>query len=449
VGTANQAIQNVIDAIKTVAASATYAIQFGNGEDELDIGADGIDFYSGTITLSGKISANGTSFVISLRDSASINSTADIRHSGSQGAIWNSSTGTVNILDGAVSAIASYAIANFSTDTLNISGGTVSATTGIAIQNFETGTVNISGGTVSTTGNNGVTIINSSTGKITVSGDAAVISANTNSSLGTIYLSGGTAGITVLEITGGTVSNTAGNADASTIYNNAAGTITINGGTVSAISGSAIRSNSTGKVTISGNAMVTSTNIASIGGTILLSGNTDGTVLEILGGIVKNTHDEYGSAVSNYATGTVNISGGAVSSIGGTAFSNQSTGPLNISGGTVSAESGIAVNNNSTGKITVSGTALVTSANTNASTGTIFLNGRGQTVLEITGGTVSNTSNAAAARNAIFNARDGAIIISGGTVSTASTTGNYAVNNTGNGTVTIGAGAVIVGNNNN
>jgi hypothetical protein len=125
-------------------------------------------------------------------------------------------------------------------------------------------------------------------------------------------------------------------------------------------------------------------------------------------------------------------------------------GTIKISGGTVSAKSSFAVcavssSGNVTGTITVSGTAKVTSANTGTTSGTIVI-GEGSattTRLEITGGTVENTS--ATTGNAIYNDYPGAVIISGGTVSKAGD-GNYAVYNNGTGTVTIGDGATIVGN---
>jgi len=62
VGTANQQIQTVIDAIKTNAAGTPCTIQFGNGTATLNIGDNYIIFDGGTsgtdwglITLTGKI----------------------------------------------------------------------------------------------------------------------------------------------------------------------------------------------------------------------------------------------------------------------------------------------------------------------------------------------------------------------------------------------------------
>jgi hypothetical protein len=116
-----------------------------------------------------------------------------------------------------------------------------------------------------------------------------------------------------------------------------------------------------------------------------------------------------------------------------------STGMVTISGGTVSATTGTAVFNLG-GDLFVLGTALITSANTNTSQGTI----RSQNKLEMTGGTVKNTSDTTA--NAIFNSSYASATITGGTVLKAGD-GNYAVYNYTGGTVTISPRAEIVGHN--
>ena len=172
-----------------------------------------------------------------------------------------------------------------------------------------------------------------------------------------------------------------------------------------------------------------------------------GTV-NITGGTVSATGTGTSRAVCNQSSGTVNISGTAtVSAPTGTAVYNESSGLINISGGTVSSSTGRAVFEYGGGKITVSG-GIVTSANTFTTQGTITLGnvGTGTAVrLEITGGTVSHTSTGATA-NAVYNDSTGAVNITGGTVRTSASTGNYAVYNARTGSVTIGAGATIVGN---
>jgi len=265
IGTANRPIQDIIDAVQGH-APASYAIKFGSGSAELDIGEDGFTLTGGTITLSGKITASGSLYVVSLQSGASIISTADIKHTGYQGGIWNWSTGTITISGGTVSATNGTAIRNNSTGAVTISGGTVSATNGTAIRNNSTGAVNITGGTVSTTGPDTIAIAvwNQSTGKITVSGTALVTSENTDASYGTIYLREGSAA--VLEITGGTVSNTSADAGIrNAIYNNSNGNINISGGRVETASTKtpkefAVNNAGGGVVTIGGGATIVGVN---------------------------------------------------------------------------------------------------------------------------------------------------------------------------------------------
>jgi hypothetical protein len=168
-------------------------------------------------------------------------------------------------------------------------------------------------------------------------------------------------------------------------------------------------------------------------GTLTISG---GTVSSALGYAVLSTQD-----------GTVSITGGTVSTTSCIAVYNSYSSTLTITGGTVSATSGFAVNGWGLGTITVSGTAKVTSANPTTNQGTIYLPYHPTattTLLEITGGTVENTSTTTG--NAVYNDSTGAVIITGGTVSKKGGGGTYAVYNGRTGKVTIGPGANIVGN---
>jgi hypothetical protein len=78
--------------------------------------------------------------------------------------------------------------------------------------------------------------------KTTISGDAIITSANTNTAQGTVFVTvqmGSDTSAVRLEITGGTVENTAsGNA----VYNQNNGPIIISGGTISATTGYALQS---------------------------------------------------------------------------------------------------------------------------------------------------------------------------------------------------------------
>jgi len=234
------------------------------------------------------------------------------------------------------------------------------------------------------------------TGKITSS------ISGTNS--GTIVIAGN-----VSVTSGADIRNNATGNNGRAVHHNSTGTVNISGGTVSAITGYTVNNNSTGAVNISG-------------------------------GTVTATS---GSAVYNNA-GTVTITGGTISATSGYSVNNASTGTVNISGGTISATTGIAVRNSSTGKITVSGTARLTSANTDAAQGTVYLaapatdntNAR----LEITGGTIENTSTGANG-TAIFNNSTGAVTMSNATVSTTATSGK-AINNNSTGALTITGGTV-------
>jgi hypothetical protein len=500
IGTGNQPIQNVINAIRTHANGDDCSIQFGNGIDVLNIGTASASFNNGVpwglVELRGKITGNGTSSTtgtITIGNTVSLTSVAEIANTADNTnarAVYNTSTGAVTI-----------------------SGGIVSATTGSAVYNASTGAINISGGMVSAT--TGVAVYNASSGKITVSQTAGattnVTSANTNSSRGTIYIAdSGTATAVRLEITGGTVENTVDNTvdntNARAIYNASTGAVNIWGGTVSVTKGVAIYNASIGKVTVSQPAgvttNVTSTNNTSSTSTIYIadSGTNIAVRLEITGGTIENTsYDSNANTICNASTGAVTISGGMLSATGGRAIYNASTGAVTISGGTVSATTGRAIYNNSTGTVTISGgtvtatswgsaiynastgavtisggtvssngvaiynvstgkinvsqavgaTTKVTSANTSSSSGTIYIANSGTATavrLEITGGTVENTSTTTG--NAIRNDSTGSVNITGGTVSKAGN-GNYALyRDTGSGSITIGSGATITGNKN-
>jgi hypothetical protein len=433
-------IQNVVNTIRTDANGSDCTIQFGDLTSTLNIGTSTAWFSDnwGSITLTGKITGSNSSNalmyiagVINIDGNVSVTSTADITNtdsSSSANTIHHKSTGSLTINGGTVSATTGYAVWNNSTGSLTINGGTVSATTGYAVNNRSNGSVNISGGTVSAT--EGYAVDNYG----------------------------------AVNITGGTVSATTGYA----VNNRSNGSVNISGGTVQATTGIAVRSDVYGKITVSGTAKVTSANTTN--GTIYLTnynGSSTAVRLEISGGTVQNTANnlnastiynvstsavsitggtvsatgDSGMAVFNYSTGAVNISGGTVSATTGVAVYNNSTGAVNISGGTVSATTGVAVRNYS-GKITISQAAgaatLITSANTNAAQGTIYLAYETATAvrLEITGGTVEITSSGNAVRNDSW----GAVNISGGTVSATGDSGRAVFNYSGS--VNISGGTV-------
>ena len=353
IGTANQPIQTVIDAIRTHAVGNARTIQFGNGTAILDIGTDSVSFNNtggtwGAITLTGKITSsdsNSSYGTIVIADAVSVTSTADIENAGPSSlygyAVFHNSTGTVTF-SGGTTRSPHEAVHNNSTGTINISGGTVSATSGHAVVNKSTGAVNISHGTVSAT--NGAAVYNYSDGKITVSGTAKVTSIYYDDHFGTIYLgNSGTSTAVRLEITGGTVENITPAPtkftpvyNFITIYNDSTGAVLISGGTVSATAGSAVYNNSTGKITVSGTAKVTSEYesffVQKRYGTI--SNESTGRI-EISGGTIENTANFLNAVTVNNRAGLVTISGGTVSATTGYAVCNTPPGQVSIYGGTI------------------------------------------------------------------------------------------------------------------
>ena len=237
-------------------------------------------------------------------------------------------------------------------------------------------------------------------------------------------------------------------------------TLDLNGKTLlgapsSGINISAISHFDRGKLTITdtaGGGKITSTDSASIRGTISLYTPMSSNIsLENTGGTIENTH-EYGNAIYNNGYGSIIISGGTVEKPGGgraidnvgtgnitisggrvssdsVVIYNRSSGNINISGGTLYSSNGYAIINDSNGNIAISDTAEVIS---DASyeyapflNGTIYLGGDYAT-LEITGGTVAN-----AMGSAIYNKGFSMITISGTPEITSANPSN------GHGTITI------------
>jgi len=146
-----------------------------------------------------------------------------------------------------------------------------------------------------------------------------------------------------------------------------------------------------------------------------------------------------GMGVRNNNTGTINISGGLVTATHGRAVRNESSGAVNISGGTVSSDTWVAVVNYANGKITASDNAFISSAMVNNNEfGTIYQFNTGDDTdcrIEITGGTIENTSNGVA----VYNNSAGATNISGGKILAKE---GSAVTKTGTGELDISGGIV-------
>ena len=197
------AILNVINSIRTDANGSDCIIQFGNGNDVLNIGNAPAIFSRvggpwGKITLLGKITSSysfGTlSGTIELSDNVPMDSYADIANTGGGNAIYNSdSSKTITVKSGTVSAILDgNAISNRGPgSTVIVEGGTISATKGYAIYNTSTttgsGTVNstatVSGGVLFAWGSSGKTGVYNDF--VTLGGDGLVIWWNTANGIGT------------------------------------------------------------------------------------------------------------------------------------------------------------------------------------------------------------------------------------------------------------------------
>lgn len=222
-----------------------------------------------------------------------------------------------------------------------------------------------------------------------------------------------------LNITGGTVESTNQSGRAIYVGFNSSGTVNVSGGTVIASNnyGNAIKANAfsfpsqTSKINVSGGKVV-----ATNGAISAISGGM-GQITISDNALVTSSASGSSQAIALGVDSTLNIQGGRVEhTAGGIAIDSASrrTNSINISGGTVSAKNNMAIYNTYNGKITISDNAVVTSANTTNTSGTIYLKegSASDTVLEIIGGTVQNTS---ATGNAIYNNASGKIMIPRGT----------------------------------
>ena len=93
----------------------------------------------------------------------------------------------------------------------------------------------------------------------------------------------------------------------------------------------------------------------------------------LTGGTIKQQGNS--SAVNNYSTGTVRVSGANITAASGQALRNESTGTITVTSGTITSNSSNAITNVSTGTILVTGGTLTGGVNgiVNLSTGTITL----------------------------------------------------------------------------
>jgi len=416
-------IQEVIDKIKIDAFGKDCIIQFGMGAG-LDLGNNSVKLNGsslglawGNITLKGKLHSNCTEVgegTITLSSGVNVNTDAEISHS---------------------ALFKGYAITVGLTCNLTISGGKISkgsandgATIGLVF-----GTVNITGGTVEAEGADIRAIDIWQTGKVIISGDALVTSANTSTSLtsGTICTASNPCEPYVcLEIKGGTVENTADkgraiynnlyngniemsggtvkNKDLAAIYNAFKGIVTISGGTVKSEKNCAIYNQDEGKIIISGTAFLTSASLFSSNmSTVKLGDNGASTDcrLEIKGGTLENTAK--GDVIRNESKGSITITNGILrvtGEDGATIYKTNKGGALTITGGFFSVTKGYVLLNESAANVVITNgifsatTSFAVKCNGGASatlTGGIFF-AYGKDKTDIFSGNVTFTGNAVA-----------------------------------------------------
>ena len=245
---------------------------------------------TGYVTLQAAINSAANNQTIQLLEDVTVEETVTIP--------GNSFTLDLNgkTLDNSVNI---YALIRLGSGTLTIAdssdekSGTIKGSKArVAINTGSSGSINVCGGTV--TNNDQATIQHSSTGAVNVSG-------------GTVESNNFVA-----------------------IHNHSKGSVNVSGGTVKCTnsSGVAILNNSTGKITISGNATVTSEHTYGGRGTIhLMQGTDSDTVLEITGGTIENNSIyRLNHAIKNDASGKIKILSGTPV-IRSTGFAAMNTAP--------------------------------------------------------------------------------------------------------------------------
>jgi hypothetical protein len=234
VGTANQPIQTVIEAIRANANGAACAIFFGNGTTTLNTGTTPVSFNNtggnwGPITLKGRLTSstssanNGGTIVI---NGVAVTSTGSVANTATVGrAFINLASGTLNITGGEITAtsVSGIGVNNVSNGAVVMSGGVIlTGTAGNGIYGDSTGSTTITGGFIQTTSGSGVVNYRGTT---TITG--GTIQATQENGVAVNNIGSG-----VTEIRGGTILATGTNTKA--VRNYLSGTVNINGGTITA-----------------------------------------------------------------------------------------------------------------------------------------------------------------------------------------------------------------------
>ena len=216
----------------------------------------------------------------------------------SSNAIWNGSTGVLQVTGGVINGTG-YAGTNNSTGVINVSGGLIQSPSSRGLHNASTGTINISGGTV--TGKNG--IANNSTGEMNISGANTKVEGTNGVAV--------TVGAGKVTVNGGNVIGTASGATITT------GTLNITGGTITGTT-YGINMSGVGSFTMGENSGTPSTTIPLIRAT--------------------GTSNAYGVYISN-ASAVYNFYDGKVTSASGTGKSISYSGTINTPTGYVVTKS--------------------------------------------------------------------------------------------------------------
>ena len=330
-------------------------------------------------------------------------------------------------------------------------GGDVSIQTGTIDANYHAiknhaGTLEINGGGVTITGNKGTDV----TWSAVCNDEGATMTLKSGTITGSNHQ--GISNYGTCTISGGTVkSGKASNA----ITNQSTGKVTITGGTISTTTGYAISSSSTqtAAVSVTGGTITSSTTNGTIlngaSGTITLSGGT----ITNTNGTTGTTH----SVVKNTSTGKILISGATVQKQGnGAIVYNTSTGTIQMNSGTIKAvtNAGYGIYSTSTGAVTMNGGTIssvnngidakgnitVTGGTIRAIVGAIYQRGAGKTV------TIGTSASTSASSPEIYGSVQGiyatdtngvTIYCYSGKIGVSGSTGNPVINN--NGTTIIGS----------
>ena len=278
------------------------------------------------------------------------------------------------------------------------------------------GNLQISSGIYEAIGANNA-ITNNGTGTVTISGGKIIGSNIENEKYPAVWNEA--SGTIIVE--GGTLESTT----SALIYNNLDGEVIINGGNLKSKDDNVIDNNANGTILIT-DGFLQSTNAT----TVLNSSNG---IIEVKGGQIVGSISEEDAwpTIRNYADGEIIIDGGIITGTGERAIYNGKNGNITIKNGIIQSLKVNSIGNYGTGNITISGGEIRGIESSEISYPTVWNNSSGKII--VNGGLIDATVGNGIS-TAINNAGSGEVIITAGTVKSK----NYAINNSGTGTVTLG-----------